>query len=321
MSDYFDNKPLFTQPKVVQHSSHMIMSGVNPDIKTKYININTAFNNNLNDTMMCDNLSYEIDLQENTNNILTCKVESVELPISFYNISNALENNYFKVDTYNNGSYVSSTTITLTEGNYTLVGLESEINNQLTNNLSGNMQVVFNQGVKLLFHEAAATTRHYILHFAIDKNGNSDKYNFKSKLGYVLGFNKPSYDTSATTTTHSGNKSIVAENIYNINNPQICYLVIDDFLVNGRQNSFQTFLTRSQNNNNIIAKIVIDKKNYDFGSIMPANSANGLLVSDKRHYNGKSDIRKMKIFLLDDYGRKVDLNGVNFSFTLKVEHQ
>jgi hypothetical protein len=323
MSDYFDDKALFTQPQVTQYSSHMVMKGVNPEIKTKYLNINTVFNNNLDDTLQCDKLSYEIDLPENINNILTCKVESVELPITFYNISSTLENNYFKVDSYNNGNYVSSTTITIAEGNYSLIELRDTINAEFTTNLAGLIQIVATEGKKMTIHEVAAqpTTVHYMIHFAIDKLGNSDKYNFKSKLGWMMGFNKPVYDTREATQNSSDQRRFIAENIYNMQHPCVVYLVLDDYLANGRQNSFQTFLNSSQNNNNIIAKIVVDKKQYSFGSVMPANHANGLLVSDNRNYNGKNNIRKMKIMLLDNYGRNVNMNGVDFSFTLKVEHQ
>lgn len=313
MSDYFDNKPLFTQPKVVQQSSHMIMTGVNPDIKTKYININTAFNNNLNDTMVCDYLSYELDLQENINNILTCNVESVELPISMYNISDVLENNHFKIETIESNAVTNTLIVAVSNGQYTITELVSAINTLINAGTPSalNVSIVNN---KIQIEDTISDTKSYKIYFGVDKNGNTDKYNVKSKLGWLLGFRETHYTIANAAT-------IVSEKLHFIGGPRVVYMVIDDFLANGRQNSFQTFLTRSQNNNNIIAKIVVDKKNYVFGSLMPANAANGLLISDKRNYNGKNDIRKMKIFLLDDYGRKVDLNGVDFSFTLKVEHQ
>ena len=309
MSDYFDNKTLFTQPNVVQHSSHMVMDGVNPEIKTKYININTAFNNNLNDTMVCDYLSYELDLQENINNILTCNVESVELPISMYNISDVLENNHFKIETIESNAVTNTLIVAVSNGQYTITELVSAINAGTPSAL--NVSIVNN---KIQIEDTNSDGKSYKIYFGVDKNGNTDKYNVKSKLGWLLGFRETQYTIADAAT-------IVAEKLHFIGGPRVVYMVIDDFLANGRQNSFQTFLTRSQNNNNIIAKIVIDKTHYGFGSIMPANKANGLLISDKRSYNGKNDIRKMKIMLLDNYGRKIDLNGVDFSFTLKLEYQ
>ena len=313
MSDYFDNKTLFTQPNVVQHSSHMVMDGVNPEIKTKYININTAFNNNLNDTTVCDDLSYELDLQENINNVLTCNVESVELPISMYNISDALDNNHFKIETIVSNAVTNTLIVAVSSGQYTIVELVSAINTLINAGtpIDLNVSLVNN---KIQIQDTGNNEKSYNIYFGVDKSGNTDKYNFKAKLGWLLGFRDTQYTIANIAT-------ITAEKMHFIRGPQICYMVIDDFLANGRQNSFQTFLTRSQNNNNIIAKIVIDKTHYGFGSIMPANKANGLLISDKRSYNGKNDIRKMKIMLLDNYGRKIDLNGVDFSFTLKLEYQ
>ena len=41
MSNYFDGKQLFTEPKVTQYGSHMVMTNVNRPLKRKYINIDT----------------------------------------------------------------------------------------------------------------------------------------------------------------------------------------------------------------------------------------------------------------------------------------
>jgi hypothetical protein len=38
MTELFDNKELFLQPKTTQHGSHMVMTNVAKQQKTKYIN-------------------------------------------------------------------------------------------------------------------------------------------------------------------------------------------------------------------------------------------------------------------------------------------
>ena len=45
-----------------------------------------------------------------------------------------------------------------------------------------------------------------------------------------------------------------------------------------------------------------------------------LLFSDVRSYNGKTDIQRLHIQLLDEEGIQVDLNRMDFSFLLEIEY-
>ena len=54
---------------------------------------------------------------------------------------------------------------------------------------------------------------------------------------------------------------------------------------------------------------------------MPANLSNGLLVTDIRSYTGKVDIQKLNVQLVNEFGNVIDLNGDDFSFCLKIEHE
>ena len=49
MSKYFDTKNLtFMEPKVIENGNHMIMTNVHNEQKTKYINIDTRFQQEYN---------------------------------------------------------------------------------------------------------------------------------------------------------------------------------------------------------------------------------------------------------------------------------
>ena len=65
----------------------------------------------------------------------------------------------------------------------------------------------------------------------------------------------------------------------------------------------------------------MDKTVHSFGNILPANNFNGLLLTDRRSYNGRVDLQKLKIQLTDEYGTPVDLNGLGFSLCLEVEYE
>ena len=155
---------------------------------------------------------------------------------------------------------------------------------------------------------SSATTDVSIV-FDIDKYGNSDKFNFKHKLGWLLGFRKQSYDITSTATS--------AECTLDLTGPRYLYLAIDEFN-KGNQNSFVSPLSSSLINKNIIARISLDKSHYGYGSILPANAYNGLLATDKRCYTGKVDLQKLQIQLLNETGIPMNLNGYDFSFCLEA---
>lgn len=330
MSNYFDNKTIFAEPQVNQYSSHMVMTDVNPDIKTKYINVDTKFRSDYNS--VTNNVNFNIDLNENIGNVLDIQVESVELPVSYYNISSHLENNYFKATVIEDGVVGDSYMITITENYYANIDdIITEINQSIDATLPGNNTTLarltaVKDNNKVVFYSNngdTSTDFQFIIDFAVDKNGNFDKYNFKSKMGWLLGFVELSYNTNNSTITYqnTGYKSANAENLNMLPiTTNVLYLVIDDFS-NGKQSSFNTMMSRSRNNNNIIAKIVVDKTKYGFGTLCVANNDNGFLISDKRKYTGKNDIRKLSIQLVDEYDRIIHLNGLDFTFTLKLTHQ
>jgi hypothetical protein len=98
------------------------------------------------------------------------------------------------------------------------------------------------------------------------------------------------------------------------------YLVLDEF-TKGNQNSFIAALPSSLVRKQILARISINTNVYPFGTILPANNYNGYLLTDQRKYSGRVDLQKLNIQLVDDVGKPVSLNGLDYSFCLEVEHE
>ena len=308
MSNYIDNTDLFLTPKVNQYNSHMVMTNVTQPTQTKYINIDTR---NL-DSSFNSVASHVLNLPERINNVKSLCVRNIEIPMSFYNISANLGNNYFGVYDGNNGT---SRTVVLADNEYTTSTLITEINSKLTalgsrfGDLSFNL--VKNSIISILKNPSEALSGIDVT-FAVDSTNNFDKYNFKNKLGWMLGFRDLSYNIRQTTRT--------AESIVDMNSSRYLYLVIDEFS-KGNNNSFLTVNTMSQIKSNIIARITLNKTTYPFGAILPANNFNGLLLTDRRSYNGKVDLQKLKVQLVHENGVPVNLNGLGFSFCLEVEYE
>ena len=308
MSNYFDNKPVFMEPQVNQYSSHMVMTNVSQESKTKIVNIDTKFRDDYNYDTACNLADYTMSLPEPINNVCSMTVENIELPLTYYNVSSALGNNVFKVT---NLSSTAQTIITVPDGEYTLTSLDTKITS-LLNSLGLGLDIELT-GFDTTRMNNSSGLHEYLIEFAVNKDGSFDKHNFKSKLGWVLGFTELSY------TIPSNNGEILAERISNLTRPRVLYLHVDDF-AQTKQNSFSTMMSRSRNSDNIIAKIMVDRSSNDFRKIFFANKANGYLLSDKREYSGKTNIKRLQVQLVDEFDQKINLNGLDFSFSLKIEH-
>jgi hypothetical protein len=312
MSKYFDDKTMFMEPQVSQYNSHMVMTNVSKETRKKYINIDTKFcddyaNNRLNAGNPSFNLAnYNITLPEKINEVKSIVIRNVELPNTFYNISSSAGNHFFQITrTANGNSYM----ITLDDGQYDQNSLKTAINAKIDAiwDLSSVNYNIINNISQI------SASQQYTIQFAVSSKGDFDKYNVKSKLGWILGYRNINYTINNGVSANS-------ESIVNLLGNKYMYLAIDEFS-KGNQNSFVSSLPGSQINKNIIAKIIINSYIYPFGSILPANNYDGYLMTDKRTYNGKIDLQKLNVQLLDENGFVVNLNGIDFSFCMEVEYE
>ena len=293
MSEY--NMDLFLEPKTNQYGSHMVMTNVHKQTKTKLVNVDMKFRDEYNYSQIAN---YNITLPERINDVKSIEIINVEVPISYYNISMNLGNSYFKIMNPDNTSPI---VITIPDGQYNGFILAEKINNLLTD--SG---LLYNfDGIRSKF------TGNVKIEFDIDSTGNNDKYNFKSKLGWLLGFRNTSYVISA---------DIVSEAPLDLNGPRYLYLAVDEFNNKGNQNSFITPLSNSIINKKVIARLSTNNYTFPYNLNGTFNRFNGL-TSDVRSYNGTVDIQKLNVQLLNENGIPMQLNGLDFSFLMKITHE
>ena len=310
MSKYNDNKSdNFMEPTVSQHGSHMVMTNVHKPMKTKYVNIDTIFADeyNLNNTA-----DYNITLPEKITNVQSVSISNIDLPMSFYNISSDLGNNVFRI-TYKTIEYIFE----VPNNQYNTIndfisaintGIKQTPNSIFVNNIFN----VTNNKVSIL----NITTFPMKITFDVNTLG-TDRYNFKSKLGWLLGFRKLNYTLEAPS---AGQTTVInSECNYNINTIRYMYLIIDEFS-RGNQNTFISPLPSSLINKNIIAKLSLNSVIYPFNSIIPLNRFTGLM-SDQRCYSGKIDLQKLNIKLINEYGKPINLNGNHFSFCMEINYE
>jgi len=299
MTDYYNKTELFMEPKTQQYGNHMIMTNVHKQSKVKFINIDTKFRDDYDYTQPAN---FQVVLPERVNDVHSLRVTNIEIPMSFYNISANLGNNYFKIV---NG--VNAEMITIDDNNYTAATLASEIAAKLALSTQG---TVLTFTINANGRTRVSTSANRSLVFDVDKTGSSDKFNFKQKLGWLLGFRKTTYGIVTTSAT-------TAECTLDLYGTRYLYLAIDEFN-KGNQNSFVTPLSSSLINKNIIARIALDLSTYSYGSMLPATYYNGLLTTDTRSYTGKIDLQKINVQLLNESGIPIMLNGQDFSFCLEA---
>jgi hypothetical protein len=142
------------------------------------------------------------------------------------------------------------------------------------------------------------------LDFTLDKSGFPDGVDISSKLGWNLGFQKRQY-LNAT--------SYLADTIIEPSNIRYLYLVVDDFN-NNVNNNFISAFNKSILSPNILARIPLKGASF---SIMYENDYNA--VSEPRRYFGPVDIQKLKIQLIDEYGKSVQMNNSDYSFCINLK--
>jgi hypothetical protein len=307
MSKYIDD----AEPQVNQYGRNMVMTNVgHSESKRKYVNLDTKFRdeyayNSLANNTYISLANYTITLPERLTNVKSIMVCNVEIPLSFYNISENLGNNCFSI-TYEGVAQP----VIIPDGEYTTASLSSIINTQiqlLTTNYKTLKHSVINN-----FSVFDCSSGSLTVNFDVNSTGIFDKYNFKSKLGWLLGFRKQQY-----TITNAPTKSECFINLYG---PKYLYLVIDEFSQKN-PNSFISPQSGFLMSKNILARIAMNSTSFPFGSILPANNFNGFLLTDKRNYGGAIDIKKFNVQLVNEIGIPMNLNGLDFSFCLEVEHE
>jgi hypothetical protein len=301
MSKYFDSKNLtFMEPRVIENGNHMVMTNVHPETKTKYLNIDTRFQDEYN---MSDNADYTVTLPQPIRDVQSIQLTNVEIPASFYPFSVHMKNTYFS---YTNANGTDQ--FKLDDGYYT----KEDLVDTITTKITGITATLNDNGQCIIKNTTTSTT--ITFDFAVDENGNTDKYNLKSKLGWCLGFREPSYEIA-------GGAYITSEGIVTANPCRYLFVSIDDFHSHN-PNSFIVPSFQSYFDPNIITRVTLDPNTYTYGGLIAANiSGSGNLLSDVRTYTGKNDIQKLRIRIFNEFGQIVHLNKMDVSFALEIKYK
>ena len=157
----------------------------------------------------------------------------------------------------------------------------------------------------------------FYVYFAVDYGGNRDlDTNAQLHLGWQLGFRAGTYRAG---TLASGSSSVISEGICMPTGPRYAFISIDDGQKNTGTSLISAF-SRSTMDKNIISRFNIANAMDDTACYKPSSDA-GLSnqLNRTRDYFGPVDIQRLHIRILDEYGRVLDLNHMDWSMTLTFD--
>ena len=137
-------------------------------------------------------------------------------------------------------------------------------------------------------------------------------------LGWQLGFRTAVYEMRGDGVVAIP-QAAISEGVCMISGPQYLFMCIDDFN-NNVNNYYVSAFGASTSSPNIIARLNIQQAINLFGAYNLASGENlSTSLNFSREYFGPVDIQRMRITLVDDFGRVLDLNNMDWSFSLMFE--
>jgi hypothetical protein len=315
----------------------------NKSLLKKIYTIDSIFRQNYE---LIDNPShnYTIQLPETISRAITMSISSIEIPLTYHNVSNYYNNNVFTIEILDASSTPTQNSpllLQLSPGLY-----ESRISSYSPNDvrkiICNDIEREINEKIKMVNLIDISNNLKFVLEpksgfscFTYD-NSNSHLGNYKirinfnvnnpnanssncysnelyQKLGWQLGFRNNSI------LIEQNNLFAISTGICHINYPRYIYIALDDFQ-SSSQNHF-AIASDSIVAPNIITRINILSLLEEKTAFKQGAYAGDIYYNHKhiREYFGPTSINKLKVQLLDEYGRPFSLNNMDWSFIITFE--
>lgn len=268
------------------------------------LNLNTCFRSNYFSSSSC-NFQYVIPSE--IKNVVSMRLASIEIPNAWYLFSHIKKNNVFKI-VVEGVTY----TINIPDGNYDSESLQyflnttyfcdSDSDNCLQyirfsidiRTFKSQFEIIDNND-----HSCKPCQLKFSLLFDEDANANC-----MNRFGWTIGFRYPQYCNI--------DKNIQSEGLFDGAGDRYIYMSLTDYQYNNNGTNIIGF-DKSSMDEDILAKIPMT--NGKLSLIIDEGNP----LTKTRKYNGPVNINKLQIKILDKFGEVIDLNNMDFSFTLELE--
>jgi hypothetical protein len=314
LSDNSDQPPGFLNP-------------INIRTIKRTVNVDTRFRPNYYNT---SSTNFSIQLPLNVNKVVSMRIASIEIPMTYHVVSKHNGNSFFKIDwDYDaiSGLYNYSEVVMIPDGNYEPSWQDATKATDLASTVNAFMHALPDPSGKLkdlyfnvdrtsgrcgFAWDATGTTppETFRVTFGISSDGTTDiTTNLQFRLGWLFGFRVSSYEGEA----------IVSEGICYMKGPRYAFISINDFQ-NSSSNYFVSAFASSIMQQDIIARINLTSIQQNQG-VYQSGQDDGFStqINRQRNYFGPVEIQKLEIKLIDEYGRIIDLNNMDWSIALTME--
>ena len=250
-------------------------------VQTQNLNLHSCFRQHVNSFSS----DYQYILPSEIKHVVSMRLASIEIPNTRYLFSCKQKNNMFTIKIQEEVFHIS-----IPEGNYTNDTLE-EFMNLYFQSIHALCSIHFY--IDAQFHSIFESVAPFSIYFENSIQG----------CGWILGFRNECYENETC---------LKSEGLFDAIGDRYIYLSVEDY----------------QYNTNITNIVGIDRNFLDKSILakVPMNDEKlALIIYDNnplckiRLYNGPVTLKKLHIKILDKFGNVVDLNYMDFSFTLELE--
>lgn len=342
-----DFTPDLKYNKLFQSNSHFVIkkgttddyhtNKINPIAKNriyKLLNINTRFRKNYYNSNSTDFL---LDLPEEFKNVTSLTVVNVQIPNSNYTFSSKLGTNEFTIEIFdiktheegykdNGEEHVEQEkeikyenhkkmNIKILNGIYTGELLEQYLNECIfkpSEDLNSLVCKYDEITKKFRFLVNPKSKKGFNIDWRIEENKSRP---IQLNMGWILGYRQQYYNWEndyilPNHVTPMIQEGFNPEAVYDTAGSKYFILSIDDYNNNYSNTLTSPFQESVFNYQNAMAIVPNKPTLVNFDDIF---------YQSRRNYFGPVNIKKLKIKLLDELGRVVDLNNNDFSFSLQID--
>ena len=273
----------------------------------KNLCFNSCFRHDYYKTSACN---FQYTIPSELKHVVSMRLASVELPNTWYLFSTRNKSNYFQLTIYNPSSESTTTTmITVPDGSPDIDTIATYLNTTYfynsgkTDDLSlfifSINESTFKTTLSFYSESGNVTGIVYSLCFVDDLNAN-----IMTTFGWIMGFRLANYVNIMT--------AITSEGMFDAAGDRYIYVAINDYQKNNNALNMVCF------DNSVMEEDIIGKIPVTTGKLSIIITENNSLIKTRK-YNGPVNIRNLHIRLLDKFGEVLDLNNMDFSFTLEFE--
>jgi hypothetical protein len=332
------------------------LNPINVRTITQSVNIDSRFRPNYYGTSATN---FSVFLPFTQKKVIKMRIASIEVPITYHGISKsngnstcliidpltgncwlvilpdgnyeqswAGESNAAFIETAMNNAIASATPgiVDITTGKVTLSGGGSLPKINPLKDLCFTLDRISGRSVFAVPEAGSSTTIFtdgFTIRFNVDVDGNLNlETNIQLRLGWQLGFRSGQYICGGGADEDNGDKgagACLSEGICLTCGPRYGFISIEDYQMNTTP-SYIVAYANSILQNNVITRVNLSSVQADVGVYQISNDL-GLdsQTGRTREYFGAVDIQKLHITMYDEYGRVINLNNMDWSFTLEFD--